>query len=420
MLKNLEKDFPPHTPRPAGAALALEGVRVIDFTHFVAGPLATMILADMGADIIKIEAPERGDDFRHYPPVAPGITGLGAPYVWCNRNKRSLALDLKSPEGLEIAKALIADADVVCENFSSGVIERFGLDYETVKKINPRIIYCSVSAFGRDGESKDRVGFDPITQSESGFIDMNGYADRPGVRALSPVMDISTAMMASNGILGALLARHRTGEGQRVDVALFDNAVLMTGYASMQHLYSGENPQRNGNVSPDTCPSAVFQSQDGQNFYINCGNDKMFQRLALLVLERPDLAEHPVYSIRNGRMEQQTEILDLLAEIFAQRPWAYWQQKMRAANMPCGEVRTIEQALRSPEARERKLVTRIEHPELGWLPNLRLPIVYDGTPMADPQPAPTVGQHSREILTTLLNFDEERIAELEKSGVLTV
>src|ERR1700744_3518351 len=251
MLDQLETEFPEHEKRPPGAPKALEGIRVVDFSHFIAGPFATMILADMGADVIKIEAPGRGDDLRRYPPMHAELKH-GAPFLWTNRNKRTVALDLKSPEGVEIARELIATADVVVENFSTGVMERFGLDYESCRKIRPEIIYCSVSAYGREGPFADRLGFDPIAQVESGFVSMNGYADREGVRALSPVMDISTAMMAGNAILGALVARERSGLGQAVEVSLFDNAVLMTGYATMQHLFTGADPQRNGNTSPHT------------------------------------------------------------------------------------------------------------------------------------------------------------------------
>ena len=417
MFERLDTDFPVHTPRPADAPKALEGIRVVDFSHFLAGPFATMILGDMGADVIKVESPGRGDEFRHYPPVPAETPAQGAPYVWGNRNKRSLALNLKSPEGVAVVKELIAQADVVCENFSTGVMERFGLDYESVKKLNPKIIYCSVSAYGREGAFKDRLGFDPIAQAESGFISMNGYPDRQGVRTLSPVVDISTAMMACNAILGALVARGRTGQGQQIEIALFDNAVLMTGYAAMQHMYTGAVPSRHGNTSPDTCPSGVFMSQD-KPFYINCGNDKIFHRLAAQVLERPDLANDPVYADRNGRMGKREEIFKLLEDLFVQHPWSYWQPRMRAAQIPCGEVRNVGDALRSPEARERNLVTRVEHPQLGWIPNVRLPILYSGTPLADPQPAPAVGQHTHEVLSEVLGYDEARIAQLRACGAL--
>ena len=414
MLENLENDFPEHQPRPAGAPQALAGIRVVDFTHFIAGPFATMILADMGADVIKIETPGRGDDFRQYPPVHPDLA-QGAPFLWANRNKRSIALDLKSPEGLAVARELVATADVVTENFSTGVMERFGLDYDSCRKLNSKLIYCSVSAYGREGAFADRLGFDPIAQAESGFVSMNGYADREGVRALSPVMDISTAMMACNAILGALVARERSGQGQAIEVALFDNALLMTGYATLQHVFSGQEPQRHGNTSPDTCPSGVFQASDCA-FYINSGNDKIFQRLMAQVIERPDLAEAPQYATGATRSLRREELFAILGEAFAMQPWSHWQARMRAAGVPCGQLRSVGEAMRSPEARERRLVTRIPHPTVGWVPNMALPIRYSRTPVADPVAAPTVGQHTAEVLRETLGYDAARIARLAEAG----
>ena len=201
-------------------------------------------------------------------------------------------------------------------------MERLGVDYASCRKIKPEIIYCSVSAYGRDGAFADRLGFDPIAQVESGFVSMNGYADRDGVRALSPVMDISTAMMACNAILGALVARERSGLGQAVELSLFDNAVLMTGYAPLQHLFSDANPQRNGNTSPDTCPSGVFQAQD-RAFYINCGNDKIFQRLMSQVVDRPDLASAVIYATGPDRIRRRDDLFRLLGEAFVQQPWSH-------------------------------------------------------------------------------------------------
>ena len=414
MLDRLEVEFPQHSPRPAGAPKALEGIRVVDFTHFIAGPFATMILADMGAEVIKIEAPGRGDDLRRYPPVHPDLK-LGAPFLWTNRNKQSVAIDLKSVEGLDVVRELIATADVVVENFSTGVMQRFGLDYEGCRKLRPEIIYCSVSAYGRDGAFADRLGFDPIAQVESGFVSMNGYGDREGVRALSPVMDISTAMMACNAILGALVARERTGLGQAVEVSLFDNAVLMTGYATLQHLFTGRDPQRNGNTSPDTCPSGVFQARDC-TFYINCGNDKIFQRLMSQVLNRADLASAVAYATPPDRIRRRDELFAILGEAFGQQPWSYWQERMRAAGVPCGQVRSVGEAIRSPEAQERRLVTRIPHPEGGWVPNVALPIRYSRTPVADPVVAPSVGQHTGEVLREVLGYDSERLVRLAETG----
>jgi crotonobetainyl-CoA:carnitine CoA-transferase CaiB-like acyl-CoA transferase len=414
MLDNLEADFPEHEPRPCNAPKALEGIRVVDFSHFIAGPFATMILADMGADVIKIEAPGRGDDLRRYPPMHPDLKH-GAPFLWNNRNKRSVGIDLKSPEGLEIVRELIATADVVVENFSTGVARRLRIDYDICRTLRPEIIYCSVSAYGREGAFADRLGFDPIAQVESGFVSMNGYADREGVRALSPVMDISTAMMACNAILGALVARERSGMGQAIEVSLFDNAVLMTGYATLQHLFTGADTQRHGNTSPDTCPSGVFQAQDGA-FYINCGNDKIFQRLMSQVIDRADLASAEIYATGPDRIRRRDELFAILGEAFAQQPWSYWQPRMRAAGVPCGQLRTVGEAIRSPEARERQLVTRIPHPRTGWIPNVRLPIRYSRTPVADPVAAPAVGQHTDEVIREILGYDEERLARLSEAG----
>jgi crotonobetainyl-CoA:carnitine CoA-transferase CaiB-like acyl-CoA transferase len=414
MLDTLETEFPQHRPRPEGAPLALEGVRVIDFTHFIAGPFATMMLADMGADVIKIEAPGKGDDFRQYPPVHPQLA-QGAPFLWANRNKRSVALDLKSAAGVEVVRELIERADVLVENFSTGVMGRLGLDYERCRAINPKLIYCSVSAYGRDGAFADRLGFDPIAQAESGFVSMNGYADRQGVRALSPVMDISTAMMVSSAVLGALFARERQGSGQAIEVALFDNAVLMTGYATLQHVFTGDEPVRHGNTSPDTCPSGVFKAQDS-DFYINCGNNKIFQRLMSQVLERPDLAQDPAYASGRDRSLRREALFQILGEAFARQPWEVWQARMRAAGVPCGQVRTVGEAIRSPEARERELVTRIPHPVVGWVPNVALPIRYSATPIADPVAAPTVGQHTSEVLRGTLGYADGQMDRLARAG----
>jgi len=401
---------------PAAPATAvLEGVRVIDFTHFVAGPLATMTLADFGADVIKVEAPNKGDDFRYYPPSDPELPAQGAPYLWTNRNKRSLALNMKSPEGLEVAKAMIESADVLVENFSTGVMERFGLDYETCRKINPRLIYCSVSAYGRTGPYADRLGFDPIAQAESGFISMNGYSDRQGVRTGSAIMDISTAMTATNAILLALLARQRDGKGQFVEVALFDTAILMTGFAAMQHLTTGHEPQRNGNTSPDTCPSGVFECEDTP-FYINCGNDGIFVRLFEQVLERPDIAHDPVLSKRANRLQSRDMLFGLMQDAFSRHPWSYWQPKLRAAGVPSGQVRTLAEALASDEARSRDLVTRIEHPVKGWIPNIATPLRLARTPARPARAAPAVGADTQEILADVLHFDEARIDALRAAG----
>ena len=407
--------LPRHQATVAGAAPALAGLRVVDFTHFVAGPMATMTLADFGAEVVKIEAPKKGDDFRHYPPLDPQLEAQGAPYIWTNRNKKSLALDMKSEGGLAVAKALIAQADVLVENFSTGVMDRFGLDYATCAELNPALVYCSVSAYGREGPYADRLGFDPIAQAESGFISMNGYSDREGVRTGAAVMDVATAMAATNAILLALMARAKDGLGQYVEVALFDTAIVMTGFGAMQHLTTGYQPSRNGNVSPDTCPSGVFMSSD-KPFYINCGNDKIFQRLFEQVLERPDLAHDAELSQRNHRLRRREEIFSIMNEAFALQPWDFWAPRLRAANVPHGQVRTLGEALASDEARSRGIVTRIPHPVKGWIPNIAPPVRLARTPAVEPKAAPGVGADTQEVLRDVLRYDADRIATLRALG----
>lgn len=414
MSETLLADFPAHNPRPASADAALQHIRVVDFTHYIAGPFATSILADMGADVIKIEFPGKGDDFRQYPPVSDDM-GSGPPFLWCNRNKRSIAVDLKSLQGKTLVKDLIAKADVVAENFSTGVMEKLGLDYGTCRKINPGLVFCSVSAYGREGAFADRLGFDPVAQAESGFVFMNGYPDRDGVRTLSPVMDISTAMMACNAILGALVYKAHTGKGQFVEVPLFHTAVLMTGYATLQHLFSGQEPRRSGNTSPDTCPSGVFHASD-RSFFINCGSTAIFQRLLTQVMDLPEAAASPAYATNKDRLEKKEEIFALLQEQFSKQPWRYWKARMREIGVPNGEIRTVGEAIRSPEAREANIVTRIPHPTVGWVPNVALPIKYRETPLVDPVPAPTIGQHTDAVLTDWLGYGVADIERLRREG----
>lgn len=409
--------LPPHVNRDPGADTAIGPIRVIDFSHFIAGPLATTLLADFGADVIKIEAPGKGEDFRYFPPVDPKLAAQGAPFLWTNRTKRSVGIDLKQAQGVEIVRELVATADVLVENFSTGVMQRFGLDYEQCKAINPNLIYCSVSAYGREGEFADRLGFDPVMQAESGFMSMNGFPDRDGVRTASVVMDLGTAMMASNAILAALLSRERTGKGQYVEVVLFDTAILMTGFATMQHLCTGFNPTRTGNYSPDTSPSGLFMAKD-RSIYVNCANTKIFQRLFENVLGMPEVANDPDLADAPGRIKNRERLFAILNARLSEHPSKYWQEKFRAAGITSGEVRTLGEALASDEARARGVVTRIAHPEAGWIPNVELPITFSETPVVDPVPAPSVGQHTAEVLRELLGYDEGRIAKLTASGVI--
>ncbi len=404
--------LPPPRPRAPDAPSPLQGLRVIDFSHFIAGPMCTLFLADMGADVIKIENAANGDDFRRF---QPHLGGEGVPFLWVNRNKKGIALDLTNEAAQTIATELVASADILVENFSRGVMERFGLGYDAVHKLNPRLIYCSVSAYGRDGAMADRLGFDPVIQAETGFMSMNGFPDQPGVRTGPAIMDISTGMTAAIAVLGALTARHSTGLGQRVETALFDTAALMLGFHAMNYLATGRNPTRAGNRSADSTPTGTFQTADGP-LYITCANDRTFRRLVTNVLERPELAEDPRFASNRDRMAHRDELTAIIEGILASDSSERWAAKMQAAGVPAGVVRTIEDAFSSFEMAERGLTSSIPHPTAGEIPNIGSPLRFSETPVLDPVAAPTLGQHTIEVLEHVLGYGPERIAALRTAG----
>ena len=395
--------------RPTGAPLALAGIRVADFSHFIAGPLCSMILADLGAEVIKIEKADGGDDFRRMRP--PVTEQEGAPYIWCNRNKKSIALNLKQPEAQQVAHEIIAKSDILLENFATGVMAKFGLDYAAVSAGNPGLIYASISAYGRSGALKDRIGFDPITQAESGFISMNGEPDRGGVRAGPSIMDMSTAMMTANAVLGALFARERQGRGQFIEAALFDTAVTMVGFHAMNYLVTGDEPTRFGNNSRDSVPCNAVDTADGAIF-IDCANDRTWHRMASLVLERPDLAEHPDYAKTRERLRNRDALMAIVEEILKTKSSADWLARMREAGVPAGRINSIAEAFVSEQVTARDLVHAVPHPAVGSVPNIRLPFRLHGTPVADPVAAPTLSQHAVEILQDVLGYDTARIEAL--------
>src|SRR5579872_5709833 len=405
--------LPGRLPRKKDAPTALDGLLVVDFTRVVAGPACTQTLADFGAEVIKIENPEGGDDSRAYEHAEIG--GESAAYLSLNRNKRDIALDLAVPAAREVARDLISRADVVVENFSASVMEKFGLDYASVAPTNPRLIYCSISAYGRKGPFAWRPGFDPITQAESGFMSLNGFPDGPPVRTGPPVVDLATGMAACNAILLALIARDRLGRGQHVEVALFDIAMSMTGFYGMAYLMSGVNPSRQGN-SPNGSPSVgVYHGSDGP-FYIACANDRLYRRLVVDVLGRPDLVSGE-FADRRSRTANREKLRSILAEVFAQDGRENWVAKMKAANIPVGYLRTVEEAFNSPEARDRHRVCEIPHPKAGTVPNIESPLNLALTPVIEPVAAPLLGQHTREVLQKILGYDDRRIVSLAGAGV---
>ena len=405
-----------HSPRPRapGSPTALQGLRVVDFSHFIAGPVCTLFLADLGAEVIKIENAKKGDDLRRF---QPHIHGESAAFIWANRNKLGVALDLTQKEAREIAKGLIATADILVENFSSGVMERFGLGYDAMAALNPRLIYCSISAYGRDGSLSDRLGFDPVVQAESGFMSLNGYPDRAGVRTAAPIMDISCGMTAAIAVLGALAARERVGHGQQVDVALFDTATFMLGFQAANYLAAGHNPARSGNSSTQSAPTGVFNAADGPIF-LACANDRSYQRFVSDVLERRDLVDDPAFATNELRVRNVQRLTAVIEDALSRENRAHWIRRMRAAGVPAGEVRTIEEAFHSDEMLERELAAEIVHPIAGNVPNIAPPFQLRATPVVDPVAAPFLGQHTRAVLARALGYDETTIDAFVARGAI--
>jgi crotonobetainyl-CoA:carnitine CoA-transferase CaiB-like acyl-CoA transferase len=406
--------LPDRASRANGVPTALDGLLVVDFTRVIAGPACTQTLADFGAEVIKIENPDGGDDTRSYEHA--DLAGESAAFLGLNRNKRGIALDLTKAAARDVARELIEHADVVVENFSTGVMERFGLDYASVAPRNPRMVYCSISAYGREGPFAARSGFDPIAQAESGLMSLNGFPDGPPVRTGPPMVDIATGMTACNAILLALLARDRIGRGQHVEVALFDIAVAMTGFYGMTYLVNGVNQSRFGN-SPSGSPTVgVYEAVDGP-FYIACANDRLYRRLMTEVLGRPDLASEPEFANRRMRSANMDKLRAIIAAIFAGDTRDNWMAKMKAVNVPAGLLRTIEEAFNAPELRERHRLSQIPHPAAGTVPNIEPPLSMSLTPAVSPVAAPLLGEHTKAVLRKTLGYDDGRFAALADAGV---
>lgn len=391
----------------------LQGIRVADFSRVIAGPVCAMTLADMGADVVKIEHPVGGDDTRGYRP--PEIDGFSPAFLCYNRNKRGIALDLNVPEGLKTARALIDSADIVIENFRTGLMARYGLDYETVAADRPELIYLSISAYGRDGPFASRAGYDPVVQAESGFMSMTGYPDGEPMRTGVPMIDVTTGMTAAQAVLVALFARKRTGKGQFIEVPLFDTGFSMTLHASMEYMAGGESPTRVGNGSFVTHPLGVFHASDGP-FFLTIGNERAWRRLVLEVLERRDVFEDPDFTTGTLRAKHRDRLTALLEEIFATDTRDSWIARIRAVNVPVGPLRTLDESMASMEVRSRDIVREARRASGSPLPDIRSPIHLSGTPLRDATAAPGLGEHTDEVLAEWLGYGSGQIEELRKSG----
>ncbi|CAN7331763.1 CoA transferase [Phenylobacterium sp. LjRoot225] len=406
--------LPMRLEQPSGPG-PLTGVRLIDFTRVLAGPFATQILGDLGAEVIKIENPLGGDDTRAIRPSAE-LGGETAFFLSLNRSKQSVAIDLKSEAGREIVPDLIATADVLVENFTGAVMRRFQLDYASLRERFPKLIYCSVSGYGRTGRNADAAGYDSPLSAEAGALALNAYAGQPAVLGGIPYTDISTALNATIGILAALQARTRDGKGQHVDIAMFDSTLANLSYVGCEFLTSGRETALYERQSAG--PRGQFDTADGE-ITISCGKDKMFRALCAHVLERPEWLDDPQYATLAERMRNEAAFLADIGAIFRTQPSAVWSERCKRAGIPCGAVRTPGEALLSPEASERGLVFGLPHPTAGVAPVIAQPFQFSETPVRYEVP-PLLGQHTKQVLQALLGYEDSHVAELAASGAIAL
>jgi crotonobetainyl-CoA:carnitine CoA-transferase CaiB-like acyl-CoA transferase len=372
----------------------LEGVRVLDLSRVLAGPYATMVLADLGADVIKVEHPDRGDDTRHWGPPFAG--GESAYFLSVNRNKRSIGVDLKSVEGLEKITGLAADADVVIENLRRGALEKLGLGYEALKELNPDLIYCSITGFG-PGKEEERPGYDFLVQARAGIMGITGFPEPQGepTKVGVAIADIVCGLYAATAILAALRGRDATGEGARIEVPLFESTLGWLANRGQEYLVSGEDRGRMGNGHPTIVPYQTFDASDKQ-IAVAVGNDAQFGRLCEAI-GREDLAADERFATNPDRVASRDELVEILQRELSERTADEWVERVRAAGVPCGPVNTLVEALADEHLSSTDMLQEIEHPLAGVLRMVASPMLFDGERPPVRLPPPTLGQHTEEV-----------------------
>ena len=373
---------------------ALSDVVVIDLSRVLAGPYCTMMLGDMGATVIKVEQPGKGDDTRHFGP--PYVAGESAYYLGLNRNKRSITMDFNDPQHKKRLLELVNTATVLVENFRPGTLERQGLGYETLRAMNPGLIYCSISGYGHDGPYAMRPGYDFVAQAESGIMSVTGDIEGEPQRVGSPVADISAGMFACMSILAALHVREKTGKGQRIDISLLEAAVSLLGNVSSNYLISGEEAVRYGNGHPNIVPYQAFRTQDGY-IVVSCGNDRIYQTFCHL-LEREDLATDPRFATNPQRVRNRKELVPILQEVFLQRKTDDWLTELRTAGIPCGPINTVSQVFSDPHLQARGFIWECEHPTAGTIKLSGSPIRLSETPTRLYKAPPLLGEDNDTLL----------------------
>ncbi len=395
------------------APRSLAGVRILDFSRVLAGPYCTMILGDMGAEVIKVERPGPGDDLRHWgPPFMPD--GESTYFLGVNRNKRSIVLDLKTEAGRNVARRLACKSDVVVENFLPGVMESFGLGYEGLAALHPGLVYCSITGYGTVGPLRDRPGYDVIIQAMGGLMSVTGEPDGTPMRVGVAIVDIATGLYAAIGIQGALQSRGRTGRGQRVDLSLLEAGLACLPNLTSGYLLRGEKPERLGNGHPNAVPYNVFPTRDGM-LTLAVGNDGQWQRFCRAV-GRPEFAADPNYATNANRIARRAEVEALVAGWLQQRTTDEWMERLVPEEVPCGPIYTVDRILAHEQVQALQIVQALDHPTSGRLRLVGPPIHFSADETAPRLPPPRLGEHTAEVLGAILGLGQPELQQLAGQG----
>lgn len=404
---------------------ALSHIRVLDLSRVLAGPWCAQNLADLGADVIKVERPGAGDDTRHWgPPFAKDLNGQdtseSAYYISINRNKRSITLDISTTEGQAIVRDLAAQSDVVIENYKVGQLAKYGLDYDKLKAIKPNLIYCSITGFGQTGPYQHLAGYDFILQGMGGFMSITGEADHlPGggpQKAGVAIVDLFTGMYASSAILAAVIHRDRTGEGQFIDMALLDTQVAMLANISSNYLCSGVSPHRWGNAHPNVVPYQTFQTSDSW-MIVAVGNDSQFRHF-VKAGGREHLADDPRFASNPTRIENRPALIPLLVDMVKEKSKVDWISILEKVGVPCGPINNLQEVFENEQVIARGIQMKVPHPSAGIMNLVASPMRLSKTPVEVRMPPPLLGQHTDQILSSDLGFDHQRIAQLRSKGII--
>jgi len=402
----------------------LSHVRVLDLSRILAGPWAGQVLADLGADVVKVERPGAGDDTRSWGPPflkdESGRTTSDAGYFLAvNRGKRSITLDLSKPEGQELVRRLAARADILLENYKVGTLEKFGLGYEDLKKVNPRLVYCSVTGFGQTGPKRDHAAYDFMIQAASGLMSVTGERDGlPGAgpqKVGVPIVDLMTGMYTAVAVLAGLARRDHTGEGEYIDIGMLDVGVSMLANQAMNYLISGKAPRRAGNKHPNIQPQDVFATRDGYIALV-VGNDSQYVKFCEAV-GRPEWAGDERFRTNAGRVTNQAVLLPMIGELLATRDTRAWSELFNSAGVPCGPINTVPEVFEDEQVKHRSMLLRIAHPAAGSVPQVASPMKFTEAPLSFDRPPPLIGQHTQEILREI-GLDAGQIEALAAQGII--